>query len=54
MAAARNGRTEAMEVLLKAGAAIDKTDYTGRDALAWAADSRTPAAAALLRQFGAH
>lgn len=52
MNAARNGHAEVVDVLLKAGAKRSLTDYTGRDALAWAQESRNPRAAALLRQGG--
>ncbi|MEI8395431.1 MAG: ankyrin repeat domain-containing protein [Rhodospirillaceae bacterium] len=54
MMATRAGRIEAIDVLAKAGADLGKSDYTGRDALAWAAESRNPEVAAALRRAGAH
>ena len=42
MMAASHGNVEVVEMLLAAGANPKKNDYTGRDALGWARDSRKP------------
>jgi ankyrin repeat protein len=43
MIAASRGNVEIVNALLAKGANVAKTDYTGRDAAGWAADSRRPA-----------
>jgi uncharacterized protein len=43
MLAASRGNVEIVNALLAKGANIAKTDYTGRDAAGWAAESRRPA-----------
>ena len=53
MVAARKGFADVVEVLIKAGSDVKKADYTGRDALTWAKESRNPRVAELLRQAGA-
>jgi len=42
MLAASRGNVETVQALLTAGASPTKTDFTGRDALGWARDSRKP------------
>jgi len=42
MMAASHGNVEVVEMLLAGGANPKKNDYTGRDALGWARDSRKP------------
>jgi len=54
MLAASRGRTELVEALLAKGASVRKTDYTGRDALSWAEDSRRPQIVQMLRRAEAH
>jgi len=43
MIAASRGNLEIVQVLLSKGASVTKTDFTGRDAAGWAAESRRPA-----------
>ena len=43
MVAANRGSIEIVQVLLAKGASVTKTDYTGRDAAGWAAESHRPA-----------
>ena len=43
MIAANRGNVELVQALLAKGASVTKTDYTGRDAAGWAAESRRPA-----------
>jgi ankyrin repeat protein len=43
MIAANRGYLEIVQSLLKKGASVTKTDFTGRDAAGWAAESRRPA-----------
>jgi ankyrin repeat protein len=43
MIAAKNGNLLIVQALLAKGANPAKSDFTGRDALGWAADSRRPA-----------
>jgi len=43
MIAASRGNVEIVQALLAKGASVTKTDYTGRDAAGWAAESRHPA-----------
>lgn len=43
MIAAVHGELDLVRALLAKGASPSKTDYTGRDALSWAQDSRRPA-----------
>ena len=43
MMAASRGNVEIVNALLAKGANVGKTDYTGRDAAGWAAESRRPA-----------
>ena len=50
MVAARSGRLDAVRLLLEKGAKPGVTDYTGRDAIGWADESRDPAIKAALSQ----
>ncbi|HTV89951.1 MAG TPA: ankyrin repeat domain-containing protein [Stellaceae bacterium] len=50
MLAASHGHFEIVQALLEKGASATKTDYTGRDAVDWAADSDQTAIAQLLRR----
>jgi ankyrin repeat protein len=43
MVAANRGNVEMVQGLLAKGASVTKTDYTGRDAAGWAAESHRPA-----------
>ncbi|MGC2202794.1 MAG: ankyrin repeat domain-containing protein [Stellaceae bacterium] len=43
MLAASRGNLEIVQALLAKGASISKTDFTGRDAAGWAAESHRPA-----------
>lgn len=43
MIAANRGNVEIVQALLAKGASVTKTDFTGRDAAGWAAESRRPA-----------
>lgn len=43
MIAANRGNIEIVKALLAKGASVTKTDYTGRDAAGWAAESHRPA-----------
>jgi ankyrin repeat protein len=43
MIAANRGYLEIVQVLLDKGASVTKTDFTGRNAAGWAAESRRPA-----------
>ena len=43
MMAANRGNIEIVQVLLAKGASVTKTDFTGRDAAGWAAESHRPA-----------
>jgi uncharacterized protein len=55
MIAASRGDTQLVLALVAKGASTALTDYTGRDALAWAQDDNHPAAAvALRRAAGSH
>ena len=48
MLAASRGGVAIVQALLAKGANVRKTDYTGRDALDWAAESHRPAIVQLL------
>jgi ankyrin repeat protein len=50
MVAASRGNSGIVEALLAKGANARKTDFTGRDALSWANDSRRPAVVHLLQR----
>jgi len=50
MAAARHGNIEIIQALLAHGANPAKTDFTGRDAIGWAAESHRPAVITALRR----
>jgi len=50
MMAARAGNAVIVKKLIEKGADVRKTDFTGRDAVSWAQDSRRPAVAQLLRR----
>lgn len=50
MTAARRGNTEIVRMLLAKGANPRRADYTGRDAIGWAEDSRKQSLIQLLRQ----
>jgi len=43
MVAANRGNLELVQALLAKGASVTKTDFTGRDAAGWAAESHRPA-----------
>ena len=43
MVAADRGDIEIVQALLAKGASVTKTDFTGRDAAGWAAESHRPA-----------
>jgi ankyrin repeat protein len=43
MIGASRGDVQAVQALLAKGASVTKTDFTGRDAAGWAAESRRPA-----------
>jgi ankyrin repeat protein len=43
MVAASHGNIAIVQALLAKGASVTKTDFTGRDAAGWAAESRRPA-----------
>jgi ankyrin repeat protein len=43
MIAANRGNIQIVQVLLAKGASVTKTDFTGRDAAGWAAESHRPA-----------
>jgi ankyrin repeat protein len=43
MVAAARGNIEIVQMLLAKGASVTKTDFTGRDAAGWAAESHRPA-----------
>jgi ankyrin repeat protein len=51
--AARNGQRTVIDLLLARGADVSITDYTGRGALSWARDGRSPAIIRVLEQAGA-
>jgi ankyrin repeat protein len=53
MVAARAGRADVVDRLLKAGAKVDRSDFTGRTALNWSQESRNSRVGTLLRQAGA-
>jgi ankyrin repeat protein len=50
MHAARDGRADLVQVLLKAGARTSRTDYSGRTALEWAREGRSTRVVTLLEQ----
>jgi uncharacterized protein len=50
MIAAERGNVDLVRFLLADGASPSLTDYTGRDALAWAEDGQNPAAVAVLKR----
>ena len=50
MIAARQGNAVLVKALLAKGANARKTDFTGRDALSWAQESRRPAVVQLLQR----
>ena len=52
-AAARGGRADIVDRLLKAGARVDRADFTGRTALTWAQEGRNARVTTLLRGAGA-
>jgi len=54
MIAAKDGEVEMVRTLLARGANPNKSDYTGRDALGWAADSHRQAIIVLLKDAQAH
>jgi ankyrin repeat protein len=53
MIAAKNGEVEIVRTLLTKGANPNKSDYTGRDAAGWAADSHRPAVVEAIRAAAA-
>lgn len=53
MTAAREGHAGAVEQLLKAGAKVDRVDFTGRTVLSWADEGRNGRVTSLLRRAGA-
>lgn len=50
MLAASRGNAAIVEALLAKGANVRKTDFTGRDALSWANDSRRPGVVQMLQR----
>ena len=52
MEAARTGRLEVVQRLIKAGAQVNRLDFTGRSALAWAQEGRNPRVTSALQQAG--
>jgi len=53
MFAARSGRIDMVRLLLERGADPGKTDFTGRDALGWAEEGRSPAVVQALQRAAA-
>jgi ankyrin repeat protein len=50
MIAANRGNIEIVQALLAKGANVNKTDFTGRDAAGWAAESHRPAVLQAIRR----
>ncbi len=50
MIAASRGNLELVRALIAKGASVAKTDYTGRDAIGWAEESRRPAVIQAIRR----
>jgi uncharacterized protein len=50
MVAAREGNTVLVRKLIEKGANVRRTDFTGRDAVSWAQESRRPAVVQLLQR----
>ena len=50
MIAARQGNAVLVKALLAKGADVRKTDFTGRDAVSWAQESRRPAVVQALQR----
>ena len=50
MVAARRGNAVLVKAMLAKGADARKTDFTGRDALSWAQESRRPAVVQMLQR----
>ena len=50
MIAARHGNATLVKALLAKGANARKTDFTGRDAVSWAQESRRPAVVQMLQR----
>ena len=50
MIAARQGNAVLVKALLAKGADVRKTDFTGRDAVSWAQESRRPAVVQMLQR----
>jgi ankyrin repeat protein len=46
----KGGNIEIVQALLAKGASVTKTDFTGRDAAGWAAESRRPAVVQAIRR----
>ena len=53
MMAASRGNVEVVETLLASGASPKKTDFTGRDAVGWARDSRKPNVVSMIERAAA-
>lgn len=53
MMAAAHGNVEVVQTLLEAGASASKTDFTGRDAVGWARDSRKPNLVSIIERAAA-
>lgn len=53
MIGARNGEVEIVRTLLARGANPNKSDYTGRDAVGWAAEGHRPAVVEAIRSAAA-
>ena len=53
MTAASRGNLDLVQALLAKGANARKTDFTGRDALSWATESRRPAVVQVLQRAAA-
>jgi ankyrin repeat protein len=54
MEAARNGRADAVQRLVDAGAKVNQLDFTGRSALVWAKDGRNSRVITVLQKAGAN
>jgi ankyrin repeat protein len=50
MIAARHGNATLVKALLAKGADARRTDFTGRDAVSWAQESRRPAVVQMLQR----
>lgn len=53
MMAAARGNVEIVQALLESGASARKSDFTGRDAISWARDSRKPNLVSIIERAAA-